>query len=60
MQFLLQDKMSPLPIVPSMDSIDRTVDFLPTKAPYDPRWMLGGRKSPSEYFSIISIIMTQL
>uniref|UniRef100_A0A8C7UBM4 acetyl-CoA carboxylase n=1 Tax=Oncorhynchus mykiss TaxID=8022 RepID=A0A8C7UBM4_ONCMY len=25
------------------DPIDRLVEFMPTKAPYDPRWMLAGR-----------------
>ncbi|XP_044762645.1 acetyl-CoA carboxylase isoform X3 [Coccinella septempunctata] len=47
LSYIPKDKVSPLPIVPSMDPIERSIDFLPTKAPYDPRWMLGGRKSPS-------------
>lgn len=25
------------------DPIDRPVEFVPTKEPYDPRWMLAGR-----------------
>uniref|UniRef100_A0A4W3J068 Acetyl-CoA carboxylase 1-like n=1 Tax=Callorhinchus milii TaxID=7868 RepID=A0A4W3J068_CALMI len=29
-----------VPILNPKDSIDRTVEFVPTKAPYDPRWML--------------------
>lgn len=36
-------KGSPLPILKSLDPIDREIGFLPTKAPYDPRWMLEGR-----------------
>ncbi|XP_058834759.1 acetyl-CoA carboxylase isoform X2 [Topomyia yanbarensis] len=36
-----------LPIVSASDSIDRPIDFMPTKAPYDPRWMLAGRVNPS-------------
>lgn len=31
------------------DPIDRLVEFVPTKAPYDPRWMLAGRPSLSEW-----------
>lgn len=34
---------SPLPIITPADPIDRLIDFLPTKVPYDPRCMLAGR-----------------
>lgn len=33
----------------SVDSIDREIDFYPTKAPYDPRWMLAGRHHPENH-----------
>uniref|UniRef100_A0A3Q3ABR9 acetyl-CoA carboxylase n=1 Tax=Kryptolebias marmoratus TaxID=37003 RepID=A0A3Q3ABR9_KRYMA len=36
---------SPVPILYAKDPIDRPVEFVPTKAPYDPRWMLAGRPS---------------
>ncbi|XP_052244589.1 acetyl-CoA carboxylase-like isoform X1 [Dreissena polymorpha] len=36
----------PLPILPMCDPVERDVDFMPTKAPYDPRWMLAGRPHP--------------
>ncbi|KAM7345539.1 acetyl-CoA carboxylase isoform 1-T1 [Cochliomyia hominivorax] len=36
-----------LPIVEPSDRIDRPVDFMPTKSPYDPRWMLAGRVNPA-------------
>lgn len=36
-----------LPITIPSDPISRPVDFIPTKSPYDPRWMLAGRKSPT-------------
>ncbi|XP_053683269.1 acetyl-CoA carboxylase isoform X3 [Sabethes cyaneus] len=36
-----------LPIVSASDPIDRPIDFMPTKAPYDPRWMLSGRVNPA-------------
>uniref|UniRef100_A0A8D2N636 acetyl-CoA carboxylase n=1 Tax=Zonotrichia albicollis TaxID=44394 RepID=A0A8D2N636_ZONAL len=39
---------SPVPILKAKDPIDRTIDFVPTKAPYDPRWMLAGRPNPSK------------
>jgi len=35
-----------LPIILPCDRVDRPVDFMPTKSPYDPRWMLGGRVNP--------------
>lgn len=37
-----------LPIVQPNDRIDRPVDFIPTKSPYDPRWMLAGRINPGK------------
>lgn len=36
----------PLPVLPVHDPVDRDIDFVPTKAPYDPRWMLAGRPHP--------------
>ncbi|XP_063700172.1 acetyl-CoA carboxylase isoform X3 [Culicoides brevitarsis] len=36
-----------LPIVSMSDTINRPVGFMPTKAPYDPRWMLAGRVNPT-------------
>ncbi|KAG7265279.1 hypothetical protein CRUP_008184 [Coryphaenoides rupestris] len=35
---------SPGPILKAKDPVDRLIDFIPTKAPYDPRWMLGAPK----------------
>ena len=35
-----------LPMCFSSDPVDREVEFVPTKAPYDPRWMLAGRAHP--------------
>ncbi|XP_039612650.1 acetyl-CoA carboxylase 1 isoform X1 [Polypterus senegalus] len=39
---------SPVPILTPQDPIERSVDFVPTKAPYDPRWMLAGRPSQNQ------------
>ena len=41
----LQTNASPGPILSAKDPIDRLIEFIPTKAPYDPRWMLSGRPS---------------
>lgn len=35
--------------MPTTDPVDREIEFVPTKAPYDPRWMLAGRPHPSEW-----------
>ncbi|XP_076466128.1 acetyl-CoA carboxylase-like isoform X2 [Babylonia areolata] len=35
-----------LPILETVDPVARNVEFMPTKTPYDPRWMLAGRKVP--------------
>lgn len=51
----LQCKYSPVPILNAKDPIDRSVEFVPTKAPYDPRWMLAGRPSQSECLVWVSI-----
>ncbi|XP_069470784.1 acetyl-CoA carboxylase 1 isoform X2 [Ambystoma mexicanum] len=39
---------SSVPILTPKDSIDRAIEFVPTKAPYDPRWMLAGRPHPTQ------------
>ncbi|KAL1117895.1 hypothetical protein AAG570_004208 [Ranatra chinensis] len=47
LSYLPKDKNSPLPILKSVDPIEREIRYCPTKTPYDPRWMLAGRKSPN-------------
>ncbi|MGH0188088.1 UNVERIFIED_CONTAM: hypothetical protein FKN15_028037 [Acipenser sinensis] len=44
---------SPVPILSPKDPIDRPVDFVPTKAPYDPRWMLSGRPHQNMYDQVL-------
>ncbi|XP_066465318.1 acetyl-CoA carboxylase 1 [Eleutherodactylus coqui] len=39
---------SPVPIIAPKDPIERHIEFVPTKAPYDPRWMLAGRPHPCQ------------
>lgn len=36
-------------VLPAIDPIDREIEFMPTKAPYDPRWMLAGRPNPDNF-----------
>uniref|UniRef100_A0A665X7M6 acetyl-CoA carboxylase n=1 Tax=Echeneis naucrates TaxID=173247 RepID=A0A665X7M6_ECHNA len=45
LSYMPKCKSSPVPILSAKDPIDRPVEFFPTKAPYDPRWMLAGRPS---------------
>uniref|UniRef100_A0A8C7KCS5 acetyl-CoA carboxylase n=1 Tax=Oncorhynchus kisutch TaxID=8019 RepID=A0A8C7KCS5_ONCKI len=46
LSYMPKDRSSPVPIINAKDPIDRLVEFMPTKAPYDPRWMLAGRPAP--------------
>uniref|UniRef100_A0A8W8JHP3 Acetyl-CoA carboxylase n=1 Tax=Magallana gigas TaxID=29159 RepID=A0A8W8JHP3_MAGGI len=48
LSYMPKCKGSPLPILETGDPIDRKVEFVPTKAPYDPRWMLNGRQNPDD------------
>ncbi|GAA6069509.1 acetyl-CoA carboxylase 1 isoform X1, partial [Tachysurus ichikawai] len=45
---------SPVPLLAAKDPIDRLVEFIPTKAPYDPRWMLAGRPSQNPKGAFVS------
>jgi len=46
--WLIQCRDGPLPMCLWSDPVDREVEFMPTKAPYDPRWMLAGRAHPEK------------
>ncbi|GLG99488.1 Acetyl-CoA carboxylase, partial [Gryllus bimaculatus] len=46
LSYMPKDKLSSVPIMDSLDPIDRPVEYKPTKLPYDPRWMLEGRPHP--------------
>ncbi|EFX86656.1 hypothetical protein DAPPUDRAFT_222043 [Daphnia pulex] len=46
LSYMPKCKGAPLPINPIYDSIDREIKYMPTKAPYDPRWLLSGRQNP--------------
>nr|XP_051691837.1 acetyl-CoA carboxylase 2 isoform X2 [Oryctolagus cuniculus] len=47
LSYVPKDNRSPVPIVIPSDPIDREVEFFPSRAPYDPRWMLAGRPHPT-------------
>jgi acetyl-CoA carboxylase carboxyltransferase component len=48
LSFVPKTRGAALPITVPVDCPTREVRFMPTKAPYDPRHMLAGRKSPAD------------
>ncbi|XP_071044333.1 acetyl-CoA carboxylase isoform X1 [Parasteatoda tepidariorum] len=47
LSYMPKCKGAELPIVESLDPVDRDVIFTPSKLPYDPRFLLAGRESPN-------------
>ncbi|KAF4112774.1 hypothetical protein G5714_005319 [Onychostoma macrolepis] len=47
LSYMPKSNQSPVPIMPPTDPVEREIDFVPTKAPYDPRWLLCGRPHPT-------------
>ncbi|XP_054450078.1 acetyl-CoA carboxylase 2 isoform X1 [Pteronotus mesoamericanus] len=47
LSYMPKDNHSPVPIITPTDPIDREIEFFPSRAPYDPRWMLAGRPHPT-------------
>ncbi|NXJ91407.1 ACACB carboxylase, partial [Corythaixoides concolor] len=47
LSYIPKDNRSPVPITPISDPVEREIDFVPSKVPYDPRWMLAGRPHPT-------------
>ncbi|XP_061116348.1 acetyl-CoA carboxylase isoform X4 [Conger conger] len=47
LSYMPKNKHSPVPILKPTDPVEREIDFVPTKAPYDPRWLLSGRPHPT-------------
>uniref|UniRef100_A0A2K6GW75 acetyl-CoA carboxylase n=1 Tax=Propithecus coquereli TaxID=379532 RepID=A0A2K6GW75_PROCO len=47
LSYMPKDNHSPVPVITPTDPIDREIEFLPSRAPYDPRWMLAGRPHPT-------------
>ncbi|XP_068461041.1 acetyl-CoA carboxylase isoform X2 [Clinocottus analis] len=46
LSYMPKNKHSPVPHISTTDPVDREIEFTPTKAPYNPRWMLAGRPHP--------------
>jgi len=51
LSYIPKTKFSPLPITIPSDPVDRDIEYIPTKAPYDPLWMLAGKKSGDKWLS---------
>ncbi|KAL1273892.1 hypothetical protein QQF64_026706, partial [Cirrhinus molitorella] len=47
LSYMPKSNQCPVPVMPSTDPVEREIDFVPTKAPYDPRWLLCGRPHPT-------------
>ncbi|KFV14238.1 Acetyl-CoA carboxylase 2, partial [Tauraco erythrolophus] len=47
LSYIPKDNQSPVPITAISDPVEREIDFVPSKVPYDPRWMLAGRPHPT-------------
>ncbi|AWP07055.1 putative acetyl-CoA carboxylase-like [Scophthalmus maximus] len=47
LSYMPKNNHSPVPVIAATDPVDREIEFTPTKAPYDPRWMLAGRPHPT-------------
>ncbi|XP_069727330.1 acetyl-CoA carboxylase 2 isoform X1 [Phaenicophaeus curvirostris] len=47
LSYIPKDNRSPVPVIAISDPIEREIDFVPSKVPYDPRWMLAGRPHPT-------------
>ncbi|XP_054857973.1 acetyl-CoA carboxylase 1 isoform X2 [Eublepharis macularius] len=48
LSYMPKSVYSPVPMLTVKDPIERTIEFVPTKTPYDPRWMLAGRPHPTQ------------
>ncbi|KAK2176007.1 hypothetical protein NP493_691g01001 [Ridgeia piscesae] len=46
LSYMPKHRDGPLPIVEPLDPVERDIEFMPTKAPYDPRCMLQGCYDP--------------
>lgn len=47
LSYIPKTKESPVPIIKSVDPVERDIDYVPTKVPYDPRWMIAGKENTS-------------
>ncbi|XP_064582783.1 acetyl-CoA carboxylase 2 isoform X1 [Zonotrichia leucophrys gambelii] len=47
LSYIPKDNQSPVPVTAIVDPVEREIGFVPSKVPYDPRWMLAGRPHPT-------------
>ncbi|XP_056276127.1 acetyl-CoA carboxylase isoform X3 [Pseudoliparis swirei] len=47
LSYMPKNKLSPVPVLLTTDPVEREIEYTPTKAPYNPRWMLAGRPHPT-------------
>ena len=47
LSYMPKRRDGPLPCITPVDPVERPVEFTPTRAPYDPRWLLAGRPHPT-------------
>ncbi|XP_022181493.1 acetyl-CoA carboxylase isoform X1 [Myzus persicae] len=50
LSYIPKTKESPLPVIKSVDSVERDIDYVPTKVPYDPRWMIAGKEDTNGHW----------
>ncbi|TNY18634.1 acetyl-CoA carboxylase [Rhodotorula diobovata] len=48
LSFVPESRGAPLPILPSVDSWDRPIEYTPIKGAYDPRWFLAGKTDETD------------
>lgn len=46
--YVPESRGAPLPILPSVDHWDRSIDYTPIKGAYDPRWFLAGKTDETD------------
>lgn len=46
--YIPKKRGDPIPVLDSVDPVERLVEFIPTKSPYDPRHMIGGMKDTTK------------
>ncbi|XP_049883626.1 acetyl-CoA carboxylase isoform X2 [Pectinophora gossypiella] len=52
LSYVPKDKLSTVPIMRTVDPIDRPVEWVPTRAPHDPRFMLAGDGTKAGFFDV--------
>lgn len=51
LSFVPDIKNNPVPVLPSLDSWDRDVEYIPPKGIYDVRWLIEGKDDDNQFLS---------